>query len=414
MIFLAGLVVYAGYGLTGLVVLLAAVGLTYVLGLLIPKRPWLMWAGVVGWGLLLTVLKVQSAFQAPFLSVMGMSYFTLQIISYLVDVRKGKYPPERNLFRFALYLTYLPHLFIGPIERYDAMAPRLQSRRITWEGILSGGARALWGGFKKLVIAARAGVIVGAISAEPEKYRGGFALCAMLLYSVQLYADFSGGMDMVLGLSEMLGLPLSENFDRPYFSESVQEFWKRWHITLGAWLRDYVYIPLGGSRKGMIRKVLNTLVTFLVSGLWHGVNYLLWGLLNGLFVCFGGKCKTRWKSLNRVGTFLVITLLWSFFIWPDPLTALEMVGSLFTDFSYGSLAAGLAGMGLSVGDWIVFAAASALLWLYDWKMPLIHARLRAMPDWGKTAVICALAPLVLVFGRYGLGFQTEAFIYSRF
>jgi hypothetical protein len=185
-------------------------------------------------------------------------------------------------------------------------------------------------------------------------------------------------------------------------------------MTLGSWLREYIYIPLGGNRKGKIRKIFNTLVTFLVSGLWHGVHYLLWGLLNGIFVCFGTKLQTRWKTLNRIGTFLVISLLWSFFIWPDALTALKMVGSVFTTFNYGAFFTTIGTLGLTGADWIILGAALLLLWGYD----LWH---KALWQWFdrrhvavRTAVICALALLVMLFGMYGIGFNAEAFIYSRF
>ena len=413
-ILLISLGVYATYGLPGLAYLTAATLLSYGIGLLTNRFRWMMWIPVAANALMLVLLKLRPVTGMELIGVLGVSYFSLQLISYNVDVWKGKYPAEKNLYRFALYVTYLPHLFIGPIERYDRFQTRLKKRRMSWEGILHGGARALWGLLKKLVIASRLGVIIGAISAEPEVYTGAYALAAMLLYSLQLYSDFSGGMDTVLGISEMLGLPLSENFDTPYFSQSFQEFWRRWHITLGSWLKDYVYIPLGGNRKGKVRKVINTLVTFLVSGLWHGVEYLLWGLFNGIFVCFGTKLQTKWKTLNRVVTFLLVSLLWSFFVWPDALMALKQVASVFTTFNYGSFFATVGGMGLLTGDWIVLAAALLLLWLHDWfRTPLWQRFDRACPA-VKTAVICLLALLVLSFGMYGIGFNAEAFIYSKF
>ena len=415
LILAAGLAVYAGYGLSGLVFLLAAVCISYVLGLLVPRHRWAMWLGVGACGLLLLALKLQPVTGMELLAPMGISYFSLQIISYLVDVRREKYPPERNFLRYALFVTYLPHLFIGPIERYDTMMrAAYRDRRMTWEGIFQGAARMLWGGFKKLVIASRAGAIIGAISAAPDRYSGAYALAAMLLYSIQLYSDFSGGIDMVLGLSRMLGIRLSENFDAPYFSQSFQEFWRRWHITLGSWLREYVYIPLGGNRKGKVRKFINLIITFLVSGIWHGVEYLLWGLFNGIFVACGTRFQTRWKNLNRVATFLLVSLLWSFFIWPDAVTAASMTASVFTTFNYGDFFAQVGTLGLTGGDWTVLAAAVVMLWLYDWKAKAVNERFDRFRPWAKTAVICVLAMLVLVFGMYGIGFNAEAFIYSRF
>lgn len=415
LILLAGLAIYAGYGLWGLGYLLMAAVVSFYLGLLIPRRPWVMWISVALNAAVLAAAKLLPLTGLAVTAPLGISYFTLQIISYHADIWKGKYAPERSLLRYGLYLSYLPHIFLGPIERYDAMAPALgEKRAIRWEGISVGGVRILWGLFKKLVIAARAGVLVGTISVDPEAYRGAYALAAMLLYSVQLYADFSGGIDMVLGVSRMLGIPMSENFDAPFFSESFQEFWRRWHITLGSWLREYVYIPLGGNRKGKVRKLINLVITFLVSGLWHGVHYLLWGLINGIFVAVGTSLKTKSKTFNRICTFLLVSLLWSFFVWPDTMMALKMVGSVFTVFNYGAFFSGLGALGLKLGEGIVLAAATGILWLSDVYMQRLKGWFAACSPAGRLAVIGALALTVLVFGMYGIGFNAQEFIYSRF
>ena len=415
LIFLAGLAVYGGYGLSGLAYLLGATVLSFLAGLVIPKRRWVLWISVAVNVLVLTVVKAQPVLGWEFVAPLGISYFTLQIIAYNADVYRGKYPPERNLFRYAFHVTYIPHLFIGPIEPYDKMRlAAFQDRRITWDGISEGAARFLWGLFKKLVIAARAGVIVGAISADPDQYRGAYAFAAMLLYSIQLYTDFSGGIDMVLGGSRMLGIAMSENFDAPYFSQSFQEFWRRWHMTLGTWLRTYVYIPLGGNRKGKTRKLINSIVTFLVSGLWHGIHYVLWGFINGIFVACGDRFATRSKTVNRIGTFLLVTLLWSFFVWPDTMTAARMVVSVFTTFNYGAFFAAVGTLGLTLGDWIVLGVAVGILWLYDWKREQIRTLVHDMSPAARVAVICTLGLLVLIFGMYGIGFNASEFIYSRF
>ena len=361
------------------------------------------------------MLKLQPLTGIGWLSVMGISYFSLQIISYQVDVYRGKYPAETNFLRYALYVTWIPRLFMGPIERYDAIAPQLSNpRKITWEDVSCGAMRILLGAFKKLVIATRLGVLTFAISADTEKYSGAFALAAMLMYAIQLYCDFSGGIDMVLGASRLVGFHMHENFKTPYFSESVREFWQRWHITLGAWLRDYIYIPLGGNRKGSLRKLCNTLITFLVSGLWHGVEYLLWGLLNGVFVCFGDRLKTRCKTVNRIGTFLVITFLWAFFIWPETAVALKMLLSVVTTWNYGAFFAGIGMLGLTVGDWVVLGASALLLWGYDlWSKKLSGWFAACIPA-ARVAVICCVGLLVLVFGMYGIGFDVDSFIYGGF
>ena len=383
-------------------------------GLLTKKQRWISWVSIALNVLMLTMVKLQPLTGWSLLAPVGISYFTLQIIAYNVDVYRGKYPAERNLFRYALYITYIPHLFLGPIERYDAMAPVLRQRRMTWEGVFAGCMRVLWGLFKKMIIAARIGVVVSTISGDTGVYSGAYALVAMLLYSLQLYSDFSGGIDMVLGISQMLGISMSENFDTPYLSQSFQEFWRRWHITLGSWLKEYVYIPLGGNRKGKVRKNINVILTFLISGLWHGTQYLLWGLMNGIFVAFGTRLQTRHKTLNRVGTFLLISFLWSFFIWPNTFTAVQMVTSVFTTWNYGACFAAIGTLGLTLGDWIVLFAALFLLWGYDLYGDKIRNYYTKITPAGKLAVIGSLALLVLVFGLYGIGFNSEAFIYSKF
>lgn len=413
--FLAGLAVYAGYGIPGLMYLLVMTAASYFAALLIRTYKIFLWIMAAVNAAFLVTVKLLPLSGMEFAAPLGISYFTLRIISYCADVYRGKYPPEENPLKYALYVTFLPNIFLGPIERYDGFCKSLyEQRKITWDGISLGAVRLLWGLFKKLAIAARAGVIVGTISADPEQFRGAYALLAMVMYSIQLYADFSGGIDMVLGVCRMLGAQMSENFDAPYFSQSFQEFWRRWHMTLGSWLREYIYIPLGGNRKGKVRKLLNSIVTFLVSGLWHGVHYLIWGLINGIFVAFGEKLKTPVKLLNQAVTFLLVSILWSFFVWPQTMTALSMIGSLFTTFNYGDLFGGILELGLNGGEWTVLIVAVILLWSYDWKKAWIREKLQGLEPAGRVAVFCGLALVILIFGMYGIGFDAEAFIYSKF
>ena len=411
---ITGLAIYAGYGISVLY-LLAVTLFSYLAGRLIPKHRWIMWISTVLQALLLLFLRIQHWLPYPsFIAPLGISYFTLQIVAYHIDLYRGKYEPEKNLLRFCLFVTWLPHMFIGPIEPYPRMCAALEKRQFSGDDFLKGAVRSLWGLFQKLVIAARLGVIVSAISTDPEQFKGAFALAAMLLYAVQLYADFSGGIDIVLGVSRMLGIRMSENFDAPYFSQSVSEFWRRWHMTLGGWLREYVYIPLGGSRRGKLRKFLNTMATFLVSGIWHGSGYLLWGLLHGVLVFCGDRFKTKSKTLNRAVTFLLVSFLWSFFIWQDTAVVLRMAGSVFTVFNYNVLFTEISGMGLGPGDWIVLGMACLFLWLYDWKSRSLKARFCAFSPTAKVSVICVLTLTVLTFGMYGIGFSASEFIYSRF
>ncbi len=346
---------------------------------------------------------------------LGISYYTLQVISYLVDVYKGKYEYEKNILNYSLYIMYIPHLFMGPITRYDEMKKQLLAKRkITIENIYNGGLRIIWGLAKKLIIAGRISILTSAITSNTEIYKGSYAFLAMILYSIQLYSDFSGGIDIVLGISKMLGINLSENFDSPYFSQTVKEFWKRWHISLSSWLKDYIYIPLGGNRCSKLRKSINVLVTFFVSGVWHGLNYILWGIINGIFVLFGDKYKTKYKWLNRAVTFIIISFLWSFFIWNDAVTALKMMCSVFTTFNIAEVSKNILNLGLVLSDWIILAISIILLFTFDGNKNKIMPKIKELSKNKKLAILCTMSLIVLVFGIYGIGFNVNEFIYSRF
>ena len=346
---------------------------------------------------------------------LGISYYTLQVISYIVDVYKGKIEAEKNFFKYFLYVVYFPYLFIGPITRYENMKEELfKKEKIKLENIYNGVIRILWGLTKKFVIAGRVGILIGTISSDVSIYKGAYALLAMLLYSVQLYADFSGGIDIVIGGSKMLGINLKENFDSPYLSQSIKEFWRRWHIALSSWLRDYIYIPLGGNRCSKIRNKINVIITFVISGFWHGMNYLLWGLLHGLLVVYGKILKTKWKPINIIITFLLISILWSFFIWTDTLTSLQMIGSIFTNFNYVEMLSNFLNLGLNIANIVVLIISVIVLIIFDIKKEKIITKIKNYKIEGKLAIIGTLAIIVLVFGIYGIGFNVSEFIYSKF
>jgi alginate O-acetyltransferase complex protein AlgI len=416
-IFLAGLLIYAGYGLPGLGYLAAATLLSYGAALLTGRFRWTMWLAVAAHGMMLVLLKLQPVTGMELIAAMGVSYFSLQLISYNVDVWKGKYPAEKNLYRFALYVTYLPHLFIGPIEQYPQFNSALGQRQMNWDDLFQGGARALWGLFKKLVIAARLGVIIGAISADPETYRGGYALTAMLLYSLQLYSDFSGGMDLVLGISQMLGLKLSENFDRPYFSQSVQEFWRRWHMTLGSWLRSYIYIPLGGNRVSKGRWLFNTLVVWMLTGFWHGAawNFILWGLLYALFLLiekFIPAIKKLPAVIKHTYTLLIVVLGFVLFNAVDITQAGQDIAGMF----------GFAGVPFCNTETLYYLSSFGFLFILSiiGATPLVKNTAVKIAEHKNTAnVIAAVEPIVLlllliVCSAYLVDGSFNPFLYFRF
>lgn len=416
LLLLASIIIYASFGIQSLLYVFFSIITTFIAAkYLKTKHKKLILSGTIIVNLaILVFLKFLPYTNLSILAPLGISYYTLQIISYLVDVYKGKYEPETNFYNFTLFIMYIPHLFIGPISRYDDMKKTLLAKRkITANNIFDGLLRICWGLIKKFVIAGRTAILISTISGSTE-YSGGYALLAMIIYSINLYADFSGGIDIVLGVSKMLGIDLVENFDAPYFSQSIKEFWRRWHISLSSWLKDYVYIPLGGNRKGTLRKNINLLITFTVSGLWHGVNYIVWGILNGIFVMFGEKFKTKSKIFNRLVTFIIISFLWAFFIWQDQLTALKMMGSVFTTFNYSEVAAQILNLGLTLADWIVLAVFTIILFIFDGNKDKLIPKLQNSKLETKTILIGVMILIVAILGIYGIGFNVNNFIYSKF
>lgn len=411
------IIIYASYGLSNFIYIGFSLLSTFIVARYLNKenknRKLVLAGTIVLNTAILVFVKFLPYTNINILAPLGISYYTLQVISYLVDVYKGKYEYEKNLLNYALFIMYIPHLFIGPISRYEDMKKELLAKRkITLDNILNGGIRILCGLSKKLIIAGRTGIVIETITSNNSN--GGYALLAMFLYSIELYSDFSGGIDIVLGISRMLGINLVENFDAPYYSQNIKEFWRRWHISLSSWLRDYIYIPLGGSRCSKLRKSINVIITFAVSGLWHGANYIVWGIIHGIFVIFGDSYKTKFKWLNRLVNFVIVSFLWSFFIWNGTTEALKMMLSVFTNFNIQEVTQNILNLGLTGADWIVLAVSTLILFIYDGNKIKIMEKTKNISKNTKLALICTFALIVLTFGIYGIGFNVNEFIYSRF
>lgn len=217
----------------------------------------------------------------------GLSFYTFQSLSYTIDVYRGKQAPERHVGLFALYVAYFPQLVAGPISRAQELIPQFYKRAdFDYERVTSGLKLIAWGMFKKVVIADRVAKLVDTVYSAPMDYPGYPLILATVFFAVQIYCDFSGYCDIAIGSAEILGFHLPQNFKRPYFATSMTDFWKRWHMSLCSWFRDYLYIALGGNRAGVVRGYVNVFVTFLLSGLWHGANwtFLAWGALHGAAV----------------------------------------------------------------------------------------------------------------------------------
>ena len=293
----------------------------------------------------------------------------------------------------------------------------------------------LWGYFKKLVIADRAALLVDRVYGTPESYMGLAVVAAILLYTLQLYADFSGCVDICRGLARMLGIELMENFRRPLFSTSIREFWRRWHITLGAWLRDYLYIPLGGSRRGRLRRDLNVVIVFAVSGFWHGAgfNYLFWGLLHGIYQVVGSATldlrdrlwhrlglKEAPRLLRRLGCLLLVCFGFHFFRAAGLAAALRMAASCVRGFSLAPLRDGsFLTFGLDGADLLILGLSLLLLLLVSlWQERhdgvLLRERLATLPLPLRWGIWLSGLAAVLIFGIYGPGYSRAQFIYMGF
>lgn len=250
---------------------------------------------------------------------MGISFYVFQTLSYLIDVYRGDIAAERNIAIYALFVSFFPQLVAGPIERTGNLLPQLRSPQAPDEAQKTEGARLLLVGyFKKVAIADMAAACVDAAYSSPAAAGGLALLAATALFGLQIYCDFSGYTDIARGCALLMGIRLSENFRRPYAAVTLREFWQRWHMSLTRWFTDYVYIPLGGSRRGLAFTLRNTMIVFLLSGLWHGadVTFLIWGGLHGLFLCAErliGNNPPKLSRLRHLLTLLLVGFAWIFF-----------------------------------------------------------------------------------------------------
>lgn len=266
----------------------------------------------------------------------GISFFTFEAISYVVDVYRGTIRAERNPLRYALFISFFPHLIAGPIVRYEKLQPQLRKfYRFDVDLFRAGLTLFSLGLAKKVLLADSIARHIDIPFQQPAQLNAATAWSAMVGYSFQIYFDFSGYTDMALGLAQMFGIQLPWNFNRPYRASSPTDFWRRWHVTLSTWLRDYLYIPLGGNRRGELRRDANLLATMGLGGLWHGasLNFVLWGLYHG--VLLSGTHHARsfglrlWRPLAIATTFILVTLGWVLFRFPDHNAAVDVFSALF-------------------------------------------------------------------------------------
>ena len=309
-------------------VLMAIIGISYLAGLLLKKTGRRKCVLIMTVAIMTGSLLIFKRGHAGFVPI-GISFYTFQALAYCIDVYRGRFPAEHSLRRYALFVSFFPQVVAGPIERPGDLLPQLDAcPEATHEDLQRGGYLMLRGFARKIIIADGMAPLVDDLFSRHTSLSGPEVLIACLLFAIQIYADFSGYTDIARGSALFMGIRLSENFDHPYGSRGLRDFWRRWHITLSQWLTDYIYIPLGGNRRGDMRTALNTLIVFGLSGLWHGVelHFLIWGLAHGMLMISEDHLPHR---PHPALTFLSVGLLWLLFRSPSLSVAGCMYASIF-------------------------------------------------------------------------------------
>ena len=372
-----------------------------------------------------------------FLLPVGISFYTFQALSYTMDVYRKEVRAERNFFKYALFVSFFPQLVAGPIERSKNLLKQVnETHRFDFEKMREGLLIMLWGYFLKLVIADRAAIVVDTIYGNYAEYGGVYLIVASVLFAIQIYCDFAGYSIIAVGAAKILGFELMDNFNCPYLSRSIGEFWHRWHISLSTWFRDYLYIPLGGNRKGVLRKYINLIVVFLVSGLWHGAagTYVIWGLVHGIYQVVGGITKPVRDKLNDVFgmkpdsighkivrgmiTFALVDFAWIFFRAESLGAAIEIIRSMMHIGNIGILGNGaLYELGISRWSFRILLFGIVVLLFSDFmKYRGIEIRKIILEQelWCRWLCYIAVLWFVLIFGIWGGTYDSSSFIYFQF
>lgn len=381
-------------------------------------------------------IRLQDSFFDILLPV-GISFYTFQALGYTIDVYRGDIYAEKNFFYYALFVSFFPQLVAGPIERSKNLLKQLkQPADFQMERARDGFLLMLWGYFLKVVLADRIAIFVDCVYGSPEVYEGLFLIIATVLFAFQIYCDFAGYSVIAAGAAEILGINLMENFNAPYFSVSVSEFWRRWHISLSTWFRDYLYIPLGGNRKGALRKYANLMIVFLTSGLWHGANltYVIWGGLNGIFQVVGDATRGLRTRINTVlhmkpdrlshklmqilFTFILVDFAWIFFRASSLKQAFIIIRSMVTVYNPWILFDGsLYTCGLVHKDFSLTMLCIGVLLAADaarYRGIEIRKVIVLQEYWFRWLVIAMAILFILLVGVWGTEYSAARFIYFQF
>ena len=359
----------------------------------------------------------------------GISFYTFQALTYTVDVYRGKAPVQKNPLKLLLYVSCFPQLIAGPIVQYADIAEKLDNRTITVEGYLHGFRRFCVGLAKKVLLANLCGSVIAELGmADAGSLTVLGAWLGMILYSLQIYFDFSAYSDMAIGIGRMLGFRYKENFNYPYMADSVTDFWRRWHISLSNWLRDYIYIPLGGNRKGAFRKHLNTIIVFFVCGLWHGngLNFVAWGLMHGFLSVIDNVLDSIhvWDSVvmkivRRVLVFVSVSLAWVLFGSGSLSSALRYIRYMFLgndiDYTWSKEMELLEMSSFQLWIMVIAVIVMIVMDIFSSKkkkdLPVLVTEM-ALP--ARLLIFYVLLVLLLVFGVYGPSEQVIGFMYMDF
>ncbi|WP_408070747.1 MBOAT family O-acyltransferase [Butyrivibrio sp. JL13D10] len=441
---------YVAFYKTGWWIFLGTIFISFFAGLILSKlkgtaKKVMLIAGITGvtapWLVIkntnFVISEIMGRDPISFLVPLGISFYTLQLIGYMVDIYMERDLPEKNIAKFALFASFFPQLIQGPIPRYGQLQHQLvHGNRFSEEKTVKGFQQIIWGFFLKLVIADKAAIIVNTVFDNYPAYSGAYIWLASFLYSIQLYADFLACTTLARGVSGLFGIELAKNFEHPYYAISIKDFWRRWHISLSSWLRDYIYIPLGGNRKGKFRKYINLLITFLISGLWHGAGFkfIVWGLIHAIYQIIGdftydirekiyGICKIsddskKKKWIKMAGTFLLVNFAWIIFRAETLRKGVELIIDMTTEFNpWVILNNRIFTLGLEWKEIVILGLGIYVLHKvgkYQEDGRSVGERVYVQPLVFRWGVYLAAIVGIILFGTYGFGFDAQDFIYGGF
>ena len=355
----------------------------------------------------------------------GLSFHTFQAMSYTIEVYRGNQKAERHFGIYSLYVMFYPQLVAGPIERpQNVIYQFYEKHEFNYDLAKSGLRLMLWGMFKKIVIADRLSIFVNKVYGNPTDYQGLPLIIATLFFTFQIYCDFSGYSDIAIGSARVMGFDLMKNFDRPYFSKNISEFWRRWHISLSTWFRDYLYIPLGGNRLSEYRRYFNLFFVFMMSGLWHGASwhFVIWGALHGIYLIFGQLTKSIQDKIlsilpseflrdfvNVSITFFLVAFAWIFFAAHSNTDSFYVVRNIFKSNSH-SLSQLIELIGHN--DLYLIIISIAILEFVQWQQRGSHIAIdfENRPKWQRWGAYYLILMMILCFGVY----NNSQFIYFQF